>query len=79
MYPCGPLEGFYMVGLSFYHSGFFPEALKAFQRAQEEYEGVLSGAASASQESRGANGDPAGSLHKLEVVRSIRAWALPKR
>ena len=70
MYPCGPLEGFYLVGLSFYHSGFFPEALTAFQRAEEEYEGVLRAAVSASQESRGSNGDPV-RRSKLEVVRSI--------
>ena len=41
MYPCGPLEGFYQVGLSFYHSGFFPEALEAFLLAESEYEATL--------------------------------------
>jgi hypothetical protein len=37
MYPGGPLEGFFQVGLSFYHSGFFPEALEAFAMALAEH------------------------------------------
>lgn len=34
MYPLGPLEGYYEVGLSFYLSGFFAEALAAFRSAR---------------------------------------------
>ncbi|MCZ6793789.1 MAG: hypothetical protein O7J95_09290 [Planctomycetota bacterium] len=41
MYPCGPLEGFYQVGLSFYHSGFFAEALEAFRLALGEHEEAM--------------------------------------
>lgn len=33
IYPLGPPEGFYRVGLSFYHSGFFAEARTAFAEA----------------------------------------------
>ena len=33
MYPLGPPEGFYRVGLSFYHSGFLAEARTAFGEA----------------------------------------------
>ena len=51
MYPCGPLEGFYHVGLSFYHSGFFPEGLEAFRLAEAEHDAAL-GAARAVARSR---------------------------
>jgi hypothetical protein len=33
MYPLGPTEGYYTVGLSFYHAGFFAEAGDAFREA----------------------------------------------
>lgn len=37
MYPCGPVEGFYEVGMSFYHSGFLDEAAEAFRLAEEAH------------------------------------------
>ncbi len=37
MYPCGPVEGYYEVGLSFYRSGFLEEAMEAFRLAEEAY------------------------------------------
>lgn len=44
MYPQGPVEGFYQVGLSFYHAGFRPEALLAFQQADDAYRQALAAA-----------------------------------
>jgi len=41
IYPLGPFEGFYRVAQSFYHSGFFAEALKAFLTAEGEYREAL--------------------------------------
>ena len=35
MYPLGPVEGYFHVGCSFFHSGFFKEAAEAFAQAQE--------------------------------------------
>src|SRR4029453_18633008 len=37
MYPAGAVEGYYEVGLSFYHSGFMDEALAAFRLADAAY------------------------------------------
>lgn len=37
MYPLGPIEGYYEVGRSFYHSGFVAQALEAFRLAMAAY------------------------------------------
>jgi hypothetical protein len=47
MYPLGPLEGYYRAGLSFYHSGFFEEALAAFLDARNAHVREVAGAAPA--------------------------------
>ena len=41
MYPGGSFEGFYQVGLSFYHSGFFAEAFRAFREARDGREAAM--------------------------------------
>jgi hypothetical protein len=62
MYQLGPIEGYYRVGLSFYHAGFFDDALAAFLDAREAHargltDGRRHGAeprGSAAEESRAA-------------------------
>jgi hypothetical protein len=38
MYAWGAFEGYYQAGLSFYHAGFFPQALEALALAAAEYD-----------------------------------------
>jgi hypothetical protein len=52
MYDGGPTEGFYEVGLSFYHSGFFPEAREAFEAAEAAYLTDLTSRAARAPEDR---------------------------
>ncbi len=60
MYPCSALAGFYHVGESFYHSGFFSLALESFQMAEAEYEEALAVVRrwEASQSEKGADTGP---------------------
>jgi hypothetical protein len=49
MYLLGPMEGYYEAGLSFYHSGFFDEALECFHLAENGYRKQLSKERSSSE------------------------------
>ncbi|HVR76571.1 MAG TPA: hypothetical protein VMT52_19735 [Planctomycetota bacterium] len=62
MYPGGPVEGFYQVGVSFLHSGFPENALEAFLLAEDAYRHELG---------RAAEGGVIASRESREGVRSI--------
>lgn len=73
MYAWGPVEGYYHVGLSFYHAGFFSHALDAFGLAEAAYKELL--AARRTPPQQGSPHVPAakGDVKELRsIVRSLR-------
>jgi hypothetical protein len=80
MYRLGPIEGYYRVGLSFYHAGFFEDALAAFLDARQAYLRDLAtvrsaGAPAASQDPAAhRRGSPA--TQEKRSVRHAILWPL---
>ena len=69
MYPLGPFEGYYEVGRSFHHSGFFEKAREAFQKSEESYRKQIV----QFKQNLNGNGAGASSVRLHEILRSLRA------
>ncbi|MBN1441135.1 MAG: hypothetical protein JXA90_00430 [Planctomycetes bacterium] len=77
MFEWGPLEGFYRVGQSFYHSGFFVQARETFEQSAAEIpetlvldERIRRGDPAALKAIRVGTGD---SIRLRSIIRSLRA------